>query len=142
MGWVVLVTVASVLYRRSNGKPLTRPKFDAPLFLETWRSGRSMRNFLSRLGGARNCLWVAVTRDRLQVGMHFPFSLLFLPEIYGLEITVPGESIRSVQQATGFLRQHRILVTVEHHGRNESMELHLSDADAFKRAVEQIRTER
>lgn len=93
-GWIAFVILASVLYRRGKGKPLLRPQFKQPLFLETWRSGHSLRSLITRLGGARNCLWVAVDEETLRVAPHFPFNLMFLPEIYGLEYNVSGEAVR------------------------------------------------
>src|ERR1700749_107918 len=91
--WIGLVVLASVFYRLSKGKRLFRPRFTAPAFLETWKSGRSMRNFYARHGGARNCLWVAVFNDSICIGVHFPFTLMFGPEIYGLECTIPRSAI-------------------------------------------------
>lgn len=100
-GWIALVIAASIVYRRIKGKPIFRRPIEHPLFLETWRSGRSLRSLVARFGGARNCLWVAVTGDSLRVGPYFPFNLMFLPEIYGLECTIPGSAVRSVARAGG-----------------------------------------
>lgn len=138
--WVALVICASVVYRRSKGKPFFRPEFERPLFLETWRSGHSLRSVITRLGGARNCLWVAVDERSLFVAPHFPFNLMFLPEIYGLEYAVPGSAIRSVERADGLLARNRVRVSVERQpGTEESFEVSLRDPDAFVRAVEALR---
>src|SRR5688500_18299687 len=83
--WLLTVVAVSVLYRLTRGKPLLRPRVPDALFSQNWCSGRSLRNVVTRLGGASGCLWVTVTRDELLVGSHFPFTLMFLPEIYGLE---------------------------------------------------------
>lgn len=140
VGWVALVTFLSVMYRRSRGKPICRPQFQNALFLETWRSGRSLKNALTRLGGARNCLWIAVTDDTLLVAPHFPFNLLFLPEIYHLEHSVPGPSIRNVEIADGFLIRGRIRITMKKRDSDdETIELHLRDPEGFIRAIETIR---
>lgn len=138
--WVALVIALSVLYRRSKGKPLFRPQFDRPLFLETWRSGRSLRSPITRLGGANDCVWVAVHDGALLVGPHFPFTLVFLPEIYGLEYAVPGDAVRSVERADGVLARGRVRVTIERRpGDEESFEVSLRDPDGFVRAIEAIR---
>jgi hypothetical protein len=139
-GWIALVILASVLYRRSKGKPLFRPQFEQPLFLETWRSGHSLRSVITRLGGARNCLWVAVDENSLRVAPHFPFNLMFLPEIYALEYNVAGGAVRSVERIDGLLARNRVRVSVERQpGAEESFEVSLRDPDAFVRAVEAIR---
>src|SRR3954462_10588090 len=88
--WVVVVFVFSAVSRVRQGKPVFRPRLAAVRFAEGWRSGRSHRSLLTRLGGARNCLWVAVTADELRIGPHFQFSLAFLVEFYGLEPRVRG----------------------------------------------------
>jgi len=139
-GWIVLVILASVFYRRKKGKPVFRPHFERPLFLETWRSGRSLRSIITRLGGARNCLWVAINENSLLVAPHFPFSLMFLPEIYGLEYNVSGDAVRSVERVNGLLARNRVRVTIERDsGTEEAFEVSLQDPDAFVRAIEAIR---
>jgi hypothetical protein len=139
-GWVALWIVASVIYRRSKGKPLFRPRFERPLFLETWRSGHSLRSLITRFGGARNCLWIAVNENSLLVAPHFPFTLMFLPEIYHLEYAVAGHSIRAVERADGLLTRNRVRVTVERQiGDEETFDVYLRDPDGFIRAVEAIR---
>lgn len=139
-GWVTLVILTSVIYRRSKGKLLFRPEFKQPLFLETWRSGNSRRSFITRLGGASNCLWVAVDENTLWVAPHFPFNLMFLPEVYGLEFNVSGDAIRSVERAGGLLTGKRVRINVElQSGVEESFEVVLREPDAFIRAIEAIR---
>jgi hypothetical protein len=138
--WVGLVGLASVAYRRAKGKPLFRPRFEQPRFLESWRSGRSLRSVLTRVGGANNCLWIAVTDKSLFVAPHFPFTLLFLPEIYRLEHAVEGRAIRSVARREGMLNRNRVRVSYAAAGGDEeAFEVSLKDPDGFVRAVEAIR---
>jgi hypothetical protein len=139
-GCVVLVALASIVYRLRGGKPLFKPDFGQPLFAETWRSGRSLRNAMTRIGGARNCLWVAVTGDALHVAPHFPFNLLFLPEIYALEHTIPASATRSVKRQEGALAGNRVRIGFARPGgAEEVLELSLSDPEGFVRAVEAMR---
>lgn len=139
-GWLTFLILASVIYRRRKGKVIFRPSFDQPLFLETWRSGYSHRNVLTRLGGASNCLWVAVDEKGLRIAPHFPFTLMFLPEIYGLEFHVSGDAIRSVERQEGLLTNNRVRISVELPTRTEAVfEVVLRDPDAFIRAIEAIR---
>jgi hypothetical protein len=86
----------SAVYRRAHGKPVLFFGVQDSVFQERRASGNSTRSWFTRLGGARNALVVAVTRDRLVVRPFFPFTLLFLPEIYGLEYEVP---LRDVMRA-------------------------------------------
>lgn len=86
----ILVAAASVLYRLQKAKPIMM--IDAPgfRFSETWYSDRSNRNALARLAFAKNFVWAAVTNSELHVSPHFPFSLMFLPEAFGLDHRVKG----------------------------------------------------
>lgn len=91
-GWIA----ASVWFRRSKGKPIVPHVPQDAAFYEDGCSGRSLRNGLTRIGGARNCLLVYVADEQLRVVPRFPFTLMFLPEIFGLDLTVPLGSITSV----------------------------------------------
>jgi hypothetical protein len=65
---------------------------DDAIYVDKWASGR----------WASNCLLVAVTGKALSVVPKFPFNLMFLPEIYGLERTIPVRFIREVRRLHGF----------------------------------------
>lgn len=110
--WVTLIAVASVTYRKIKSKPFRIVEPDNPLFIEKWTSGRSLRNVIGRLGGARNCLFVAVTRNELIVRPHFPLTLFFLPEIYGLELVVPRASVRGVELKSGVISDS-VLINID-----------------------------
>jgi hypothetical protein len=57
-----------------------------------------LRNPLTAiLGVARNCLMVYVSDGRLTVSPVFPFNLMFLPEIYGLEVMAPVSDVAHVE---------------------------------------------
>jgi hypothetical protein len=92
-GWIA----ASVWFRRANGRSIIPQKPTNAEFLEDWCSGRSLRNYLTRVGGAHNCLLVHVSDGQLVVTPRFPFTLLFLPELFGLDIRVSTASIASVE---------------------------------------------
>ena len=96
--WILLWVVASIIYRSSRGKAILPSKPKNSLFCEGWASGHSNTNIFTKLGGARNCLLVAVTPDALIIQPRFPFNLMFLPEIYGLEYRIPGLNIRAVEK--------------------------------------------
>lgn len=95
--WIGGWTAASVWFRRAKGKPIIPQKPIAAEFLEDRCSGRSLRNRLTRIGGAHNCLLVHVSDGQLVVTPRFPMNLMFLPELFGLDIRVSTASISSVE---------------------------------------------
>lgn len=94
VGWLSAWIVGSIIYRQRTGKPLFPRVPDNAVFAEAWRSGRSLKNLLTRVGGARNCLLVYVADGAVTIVPVFPFNLMFLPEIYGLERTASTRDVR------------------------------------------------
>lgn len=140
LGWSILVIVASIFYRIRKGKPIFRPGIYNAIFSERWRSGRSLKNLFTRLGGAQNCLWVDVTEKELFVGLHFPFTLMFLPEIYGLEYRIAGPEIVAIDEHSSFLLGRRARVRFRTlSGGDEKFEVSLKDLDGFRRSIERLR---
>jgi hypothetical protein len=92
IGWLVFFVGLSVAFRRSRGKPVFPTVPNDALYVDKWASGR----------WASNCLLVAITDQALSVVPKFPFNLGFMPEIYGLERTIPIRSIREVRRLRGF----------------------------------------
>lgn len=92
VAWIAFVIGISVAFRRSKGKPLFPAVPNGALYADKSASGR----------WAQNCLLVAVTDEALSVVPKFPFNLMFLPEIYGLERTIPVGAIGEVRQLRGF----------------------------------------
>jgi hypothetical protein len=138
--WILGVGAFSVISRRQKGKPIFRPRFPNMLFSEQWRSGRSFRSFWTRMGGAKNSLWVAVTDGELWVCPHFPFNLWFMPEKLGLEYRIPGVDILSVERQSSSFGGSKVLIRFRRaDGKEEAFEIAIRDVDAFDRAIEQIR---
>ena len=137
---LLTLAVSSVLYRLSKAKPLLKPDFLDSRFNTTWCSGRSDRNILARLTGAKNLLWVIVTRDHLHVGPHFPFNLMFLPEAFGWDHRIPGKTIMDVRETTDDSDQGGVLILYRHAtGDEERLELQVSDIPALMKALADIR---
>jgi hypothetical protein len=130
--WIVFGFAASAIYRRRVGKPIMpRPPVDAA-FEESGCSGRSLANVLTRIGGASRCLLVYVQNGELVVTPTFPFTLLFLPEVYGLEFRAPITDVSA--QVTGGLFGKVVLI--ESRSRNRpSMELRLQGVDGLLSAL-------
>lgn len=102
-GWIALAVAVSVAFRKKRGKPLfPKAPMDA-IFSERGCSGRSLDTPWGRIGGARNCLFVALTPARLVITPTFPFNLIFLPEIYGLDHNLAYSAIRNVADRRGIL---------------------------------------
>lgn len=87
---------ASLMFRLANGKPVFYRRLSPLRFRETGASGNSNRSWLSKLGGARNCLVVQLTDRELDIHPFVPFNWFFLPEIYDLEYRVAIECINAV----------------------------------------------
>jgi len=140
VGGLLLVATASIVYRVRTGRYVFRPHLTNAVFSETWASGRSHRDWITRLGAASGCLWVAVTPDELLVGPHFPFNLMFMPEMYGLEYRASGADIESVELSRSlFGRQKAVIQLRTKDGGRESFELALRDVAEFAAAVERLK---
>lgn len=140
IAWIGGVLILSVGYRLYRGKPIFRPDFPDARFLETWRSGSSNPSLVTKLSGARNVLWIAVTQGELWVSPHFPFNLMFLPEALHLDFRVPGRGILDVTERSSGLAEHPVQVRFRHAtGDEDSFEIMVQDIDAFRKAVAAIR---
>jgi hypothetical protein len=135
VGWIVLWLIGSAFYRKWKGKALLASRPSDAQFVEAWTSGHSNRSLLTRLGGARNCLLVAITPTSLVVRPHFPFSLLFLPEIYDLEYVIPRRNIQMVTPRSGWLGKTIEIAFSVDAGDNRSIELRLRQPEIFLQAV-------
>lgn len=136
--WIVGVIVVSVAIRIRRGKPIfPRAPADAS-YAERWASAASQRSWLTRIGGASNCMIVAVTPKTLLITPRFPFTLMFLPELYGLEATLDRGAIRSVQPLTGWGPNNVRVVFADANGQERAIDLKLRDRDAFIAAVQRL----
>ena len=106
VGWIALVVAVSIGFRKKRGKPIFPKAPPGALFSERGCSGRSLDTLWARIGGARNCLLVALTPQKLVVVPIFPFNLIFLPEIYGLEHSLDISTIQQVADRNGILGKH------------------------------------
>lgn len=135
------VLAFSVTYRLAKGKPIFRPSFAHVRFLETWRSGRSPRDALTRLSPRQRWLWVAVTNDELWVSPHFPFTLLFLPEAFHLDFRIPGKTIIQMTEKES-AGNHLVLIRFRHAtGEEDSLEIVVENIATFRNAIAAIRAE-
>jgi hypothetical protein len=136
--WILLWVVASIIYRNSRGKAILPSKPKNSLFYEGWASGHSNTNIFTKLGGAHNCLLVAVTPDALIIQPRFPFNLMFLPEIYGLEYRIPGLNIRAVEKKGRIFGKGVEIQFIDGGGGEKSVRLYLKRTDDFLAAIGKI----
>ena len=130
-GWIA----ASVVYRRLQGKPVLFFGVRGAIFQERQVSGCSNRNWLTRIGGASRCLVVAVVSDRVVIRPWFPFTLMFLPELYKLEFDVSVHDLLEVQLGRSFSKRRIDLTLRGSSGRIESLTLYLRNPAAFLTAL-------
>lgn len=141
--WVAGWIVGSIIYRRHHGKPVFPDLPPDALFAERATSGRSLRSLVTRFGGARNAIHVGVTREALVVTPFFPFNLMFMPEIFGLEAAIPRRAILAVEERKPFFPRswtltptRTVRVTFQNAaGGEEALEFDLRDAAGFLRAL-------
>lgn len=135
--WTLVWVGGSIVYRRAHGKPVLFFGVRDAVFQERVASGYSTRNVVTKMGGAHNALVVAVTRDRLVIRPYFPFTLLFLPEIYGLDYEVPLHNIVRAEEKKVMMLWTRVSVEFRNPADNEVREviLRLRDPKAFLAAV-------
>ena len=129
--WLPIVIALSIAYRHWLGKPVFFFGIRDAEFQERGASGHIADNWWRRLGGASGCLVVAVHQQRLIVRPWFPFNLMFLPEIYGLEHDVPLDCVVSVQVEDAFWRQRVRIVFFDGRGATRELVVWLKHADAF-----------
>ena len=135
IGWILLWIGASVFFRRSRSKEIFPRKPEGSIFYERTASGRSNLNFFTKIGGARNCLMVAVTQQELIVKPWFPFNMMFLPEIYDLEHRIPRAYILSIKKG-GILFWKNITIEFQDtDGATHSISLVLRGLDDFLKAL-------
>lgn len=118
--WILLIATLSAIYRSNKGKPVlfwTIPDAD---FIVHFASGHAGRKWFLGFGGASNCLVVAVAGGRFIVRPWFPFNLLFLPEIFGIECDVPVERVTSVDCSRSHFSVYKIVIDF----RDELMQTH------------------
>ena len=134
--WVAAMVGASVLYRRSRGKPIVFRSVPDAVFVESAASGHSNRTWFTKLAGASRCLVVAVTRNRLIIRPRFPFNLMFLPEVYGLEHDVPVDRVTRLEVGLG--RSWSTSVRLELRDPDDTLQdltLYLQNPSAFVKAL-------
>ena len=113
-----------------------RPRFhkNEILYQEWFASGSSLKNILTKLGGARGCLRLVVTKDWLWVTSWFPFSLI--GPFYDLEHVISLNRITNIEPKQSFGRSVVRLTYADTNGESHSLRLIPKDGQSFLRAIE------
>ncbi len=98
------LALSVIVYRRIRHRPIFFFSVPEARFVEALASGYSNDRWWRRFGGVRNCLVVAVTANRLVIRPWFPFTLMFLPEVCGLEFDVALTDVFSVTVHKGVFK--------------------------------------
>lgn len=133
--WIAGFVLASVLYRRHKGKALPQINRASLRFEERRASGHSLRDLISRFGGARNGLNVAITDKDLLIWVPFPFNLGFIPEVYDLEHCIPLGEIEYIEPFKYWGRRALRITARNPGGRPIRFELLLRHPDDFLAAL-------
>lgn len=101
--WVFGFLAIGVFRRVQTGSPIFPRRPDHADFYQAMASGRNLRNFISRLGGAHRCLIVMVADRRLRTDLVFPFNLVMFLDIYSLRIDIRLDEITRIERGSRFL---------------------------------------
>jgi len=112
-----------------------RPRFQKNdiLYEEWFATGSSLKNILTQLGGARNCLRLVVTKDWLWVTSWFPFSLI--GPFYDLEHVIPLSRITDIDSKDSFGRSVFRLTYADEIGGLHCLRLIPKDGEGFLRVI-------
>ncbi|MGB8354711.1 MAG: hypothetical protein WCD79_12530 [Chthoniobacteraceae bacterium] len=128
-GYFVWKYVQSVKYRPHLNKTDI-------VFQEWTASGCSQKNFITKMGGGRNCVRIVITKEILWVTSWFPFSL-FAP-FYDMEHVIPLSSITSICRSTRFWCNSLLLSYKDVNGCDHTLRLIPKRPDDFLKSLGQI----
>ena len=114
-----------------KNKPVI-PRADI-VYQEWFASGHSEANFLTKFGGARNCLRLLVTTQCLVVTSWFPFSLF--SAFYDLEHVVPLATISRVEQKQTLGMKYLLVVYQDSQGKAHRIGLMPRNQHRFLEAI-------
>jgi hypothetical protein len=103
------------------------------VFQEWFASGCSQKSIITRIGGARNCLRLVITKEFLWVTSWFPFSLL--APFYDMEHVIPLNRITSVKRDLFFGRVTFLVAFTTENGASRVLRLAPKQPDAFVQSL-------
>lgn len=130
--WIAIILAVSIIVRRRQEKPIFPRTPEGVVFSERMVSGWS--DGWRALGGARNCLMVWIDRDALTIVPFFPFNLMFVGAIWGLEQTILRRDVIRVERHAGILRE-TVVVTYRQDLGTRRFTLVLRKSEVFVRLL-------
>ena len=130
--WIAVILTVSIIVRRRQGRPIFPSVPKDAVFSERMASGWS--DGWRALGGAGNCLIVWIDRDTLTIVPFFPFNLMFVGSVWGLEQTIPRRDVIRVVRHSGILRE-TIIVTYQRDLDTRRFTLVLRKSEVFVRLL-------
>ena len=120
----------------------TRPQFNKQdvVYQEYFASGSSYKNFLTKLGGASNCLRLVVTDKVLWVTSWFPFSLF--AALYDLEHVIPFRSVRFIKGKRSLSVQSLLVTYTDEGGNSRTLRIKPKNTAAFLEALQAHSTQK
>ncbi len=103
LGWSLAFFTFRYSRHRSRGRFPSDPPESALVYSESFASGRSLKSWRTRFGGASNCLKIQLTTDRLVIRPIFPF-LIIGPDV-DLVHDIPLSCIEALTKNAGFLKR-------------------------------------
>ncbi|MBW3560396.1 MAG: hypothetical protein KY446_10240 [Proteobacteria bacterium] len=118
--------------RRKRGEPIVPRCPPAAMFCERRGSGRAR----GWIGGASNCLLVAVTDRELWIAPTFPFNMVSPYGVFGLDHRVPKARVVRAEPMRAIFGENVFLELPGRAGRrNAEVRLKLRDPEAFLAAL-------
>lgn len=137
--WVFVRAMWRYVRQRERRKAFRDHEAANPRFQEAWVSGRSLKNWQTRLGGARNCLRVTVNDTEVLIRPLFPFDL-FSAKWSDLEHRIPRHALIAVEERRTELSRSVLLRFHHVDGGERGVEVFLRDQDAFMRALGRLQS--
>lgn len=131
--WMSFLLVTSIIYRISKKQPIVNRAPADALFVERWTSGGRQSGLIP--AWAEHGLAVFVTRDRIDIRPHIPGNLFFFPMIFRNEVTIPRESITSIEVNQGLLGRKIVIHWRADNGSMKKFVLKLRDREKFMRVL-------
>ena len=131
--WIPVIFLASIIVRRLQRRPIFPRAPEGAVFSESMASGRS--DGWRGLGGAGYCLMVWIDRETLTIVPFFPFNLMFVGAIWGLEQSIPRREVIQVKSHAGILRR-TVVVTYRRNLETRHFTLVLRNSEVFVRLLE------
>ncbi len=102
-------------------------------YQEKYVSGRSLKNWKTSNGGARNCLRVIVTNSELLIAPIFPFSIL--SDKYDLEHRIDINRITNIVEGKILWRKSLTIDYIDDADLSHKIQIEPKKADRFRSAL-------